>query len=62
MREAGVEPARLSALEPKSSASANSATLASFGHKQVYNNRDRQVKLKGIGVGYRSDLGVLLIS
>ncbi len=28
MREAGVEPARLSALEPKSSASANSATLA----------------------------------
>ena len=31
VREAGVEPARLSALEPKSSASANSATLAVAG-------------------------------
>ena len=28
MREAGVEPARLAALEPKSSASASFATLA----------------------------------
>jgi hypothetical protein len=40
MREAGVEPARLAALEPKSSASASSATLA---RKQIASARRRRV-------------------
>ena len=49
VREAGLEPARLAAQEPKSWASANSATLAliAFDEKLLKMKKPRAVKDQG---------------
>ena len=58
MREEGLEPTPLSGLEPKSSASANSATLASVAKTSVPQQTGQGQAEEGFGKGTRLSLSL----